>query len=201
VRRKGGSGASVLQSYFVAIQPRRCPLCGAESLVLDFERGQLVCTSCGYVVDDTVFIYTGYEHAGANYRPPLREESTVVRARRTRLSIVSTRTRLTTRLGVKAASIIEDMSIDPLAAQEALTLLKNPCVRRLLKRLDSDTTAALIKALVAYKRSGEYPLYSELVLEYNLDEKESRRLRKALRKAIDCISEANDATLPPQKMR
>lgn len=29
----------------------RCPLCGSQNLVWDFERGEVVCASCGYVIE------------------------------------------------------------------------------------------------------------------------------------------------------
>lgn len=38
----------------------RCPLCGSPNLVWDFERGEVVCTSCGYVVEQIYVSETRY---------------------------------------------------------------------------------------------------------------------------------------------
>jgi hypothetical protein len=58
----------------------RCPLCGSPNLVWDFERGEIVCASCGYVVDR---IYVSNDvrhepvtvHRGAKGYVPLRKET------------------------------------------------------------------------------------------------------------------------------
>jgi len=190
-------GAMAVQSYDAAVTPSQCPLCGSTSLLLDITRGQLVCTSCGYVVDDTVFDYTAYRepYQGVRIR---RDAAVEVRARKTHLALMTSRARLTHRLGTAASEIIESMRSDPLVADEALRLLRNPCIRRLTRRLSEKLVAAFIKALLLYRR-GEYPLYSEIALEHGLEANDVKMLKRLLKKAGGCIgiSDSPAALLTP----
>ena len=33
----------------------KCPECGSTQLVRDYERGELICNSCGIVIDESYF--------------------------------------------------------------------------------------------------------------------------------------------------
>jgi ribosomal protein S27E len=187
VKRKYTKGVyEVHQEYYTAFMPKRCPLCGSDKLILDIERGQLVCTSCGYVVDDIVFDYTlrtDSPRAGFD----TRRASVELRYERTMLAVTASRARLVKRLGTEAAKIIDGLRSDPLAAKEALRLLSNPCIKRVLKDSRDTLVAAVLKSLIYYMRNGEYPLYAEAALEHELEAKDRTRFKKMLRRALRCL--------------
>ncbi|GEM_PF-6840875 len=190
---RGGKDTLTAAGYYTAVTPSRCPVCGATTLIIDVARGQLVCTSCGYVIDDTVFANTPSAGVAVEAATGPRYTSTERRLQRAMLSLATARARLTQKLGSTAVEIIEGLRSNPLAASEALRLLKNPCIKRLVKGLNEKLVAALIKTLLLYNQRGEYPLYSEVALEHNLSPREARTLRRLLRKALKCL-EGEEAT-------
>ena len=38
----------------------KCPECGSTHFIIDYERGEMICQNCGYVIDDS-FIDQGPE--------------------------------------------------------------------------------------------------------------------------------------------
>ncbi len=186
VKRKPVMQPHHLYEYYAISVPRRCPICGSESLIVDIARGQVVCTSCGYVIDELVF-ETSLSLNHGDRGPPLRLPSVEARRAREWLSVTTARAKLVSRLGSHAETIVEGMASDPHAAGQALRLLTNPCIKKFTRRISNRLKAAIVKAIIKYIDNGEYPLYSELALEHDLSPEESRRLRRLIRKVISCI--------------
>jgi transcription initiation factor TFIIIB Brf1 subunit/transcription initiation factor TFIIB len=190
VKRKDIMEPGLPQEYYATSMPRRCPVCGSDKLVLDIARGQVVCTSCGYVVDELVFeMSTPSTHRPDLSRQASRTPSVERRAAAVQLSLTTARLRLASRIGHDAEFLLESLRSDPTTAQKALHLLRNPCIKRKLRKLSPRLGVAVLHALLLYTERGEYPLYSEIEREYEIDEADARKLRRMLRRLIRCIGE------------
>ncbi len=65
----------------------RCPLCGSHNLVWDFERGEVVCTACGYVVEQ-IYVSNEVRHIPENIRHGTRGYVTLSKETRKFLELV-----------------------------------------------------------------------------------------------------------------
>jgi len=177
---------SSLLYYTGGASPDRCPLCGSRNLALDVTRGELVCKSCGYVIEDTVFAYTPL----AEPLPNPRNRLSLVESRRIREEHMSRRDmeRLTRLLGTQVASLLEGLRDTPYTRRKLLELLRAPCVRRMLRRLEPELRAPVIQGVMEYLEEGSYPLFSELALLYGLGSKDKIKLMKRyIKKIISCF--------------
>lgn len=177
--------------YYAARAPPRCPVCGSTDLVLDVERGQLVCRSCGYVVEDTVFLDAIAVTSDAR---PRREVAIAFRLAEARLRAGRAAARLARELGEHSAELVSGRGLA--APEKMLSLLRDPCIRLNARRAPRNLLAALLDALTSFEDEGTYPLYSELAARYGLSREEARRLKKLLRRVLECRgSEAPIAAL------
>ena len=167
--------------YYAARAPPRCPVCGSADLVLDVERGQLVCRNCGYVVEDTVFLDSV---AVAVEARPRREVAIALRLAEARLRAGRAAARLAKELGEHSAELVSGRGLA--APERILSLLRDPCVRFNVRRVPRNLLAALLDALTSFEDEGSYPLYSELAARYGLSREEARRLKRLLRRVLDC---------------
>ncbi|AEM38077.1 hypothetical protein Pyrfu_0205 [Pyrolobus fumarii 1A] len=174
---------------------KKCPLCGAESVILDTATGTVVCTSCGYVLEENVVDVSG----GTGYR----EDVTAVQQSRTRYKPIdvdysrliddemSRRRRKLERLAnVRHAtdisiltSVIERIRLDTVdGITRILKLLEE---KGGLKKRSSRMKLAVAHALYEYV-NGRYPNLRELASLYSVNELNLKRaFRRLIRSGLD----------------
>ncbi|RUM47773.1 MAG: hypothetical protein DSY37_01550 [Hyperthermus sp.] len=163
-----------------------CPFCGSSNIVVDYAHGQVVCRSCGYVIEDTLFDISPAVRKGG----PSREGRTFryinnlfeERRSRARLVLVRSEYKLASSLGEQNPFF--DVFSEDYYIREALSILsKNKCLRKLLaKRSKLEAAAALHVAITL--ANNDYPLLSEIAETYGVEKKEVRRLLSRIRKCL-----------------
>ncbi len=166
----------------------RCPVCGSGDVVLDYHTGQLVCRSCGTVIEEEVF----------DFAPMIpREEPVRTQGVRrvqgvSRLREARALTRLTMILGADAVErLTASLALEK--PENLLDILRsNPCIRRLVQKLRHGAEKAVVIHVAYMLKMGSYPLYAELAENYGI---ERRKVLTIARKVRKCLSIESPATV------
>ena len=175
----------------------RCPYCGSANVIRDPIEGIIVCTNCGYVIEENLVDVTG----GTRFYDELRQSLSVRRRRakpvdlgvedvksieyserirhRRRLEvIVNARNDAEKRL---VASITADMRLDKL--ENITTIIEFLTARGLLSRRDTRAKLAIAEAIYEYMR-GRYPRFSIIARKYGVSADSIKRGFKKIVKAL-----------------
>ena len=168
----------VLRLY-AARRVARCPVCGSASIILDYTTGELVCRSCGTVIEEHVFDYSYGEFSTA----PTAEPS---RARRGfRVSDVGSARALARLAKIVGAEGAERLlrALARERPENLLQILNNKCIQKIIKRLGENERAAVLH--IAYLHSlNSYPLPTEIAESYNIPKKRVTALARKVRKCL-----------------
>ena len=153
----------------------RCPYCGSTRLLVDEERGMIVCMECGAVVEEGLVDLTG-----GVYRRDVEEQLHIPR-RGPSYNPASSLIRVVDRKGRRedvrvVGRLVETMNegfLDDLqrAYREVSELMPRKSVRLRL---------ALAHALIEYRR-GKYPLLSVIAARYGVN---IETLRRSFRRLV-----------------
>ncbi len=161
---------------------RQCPSCGSKELVLT--TGGLVCSRCGLVVDDTVFMLDA---------PRAGDEEPA--GRRRGASVVSV-TRAVSRVARSAGT--RGMVLAPVLSRELVAMIKaspdmavglasNECMKRLLhrRRKRPREVAAAVHVALSIERYGVPPLPSVISTLYSIPRSRARKIIGSVKACLE----------------
>jgi len=147
---------------------RTCPECGSDKLIIDYENAEIVCTGCGYVIDEKL----------ADPRPEWRAFDDEQKAKRTRVGAPLTYT-----IHDKGLSTIIDLS-KPSTSTHKLSLSQKMEAYRLRKWQRRVRVSDAIERNLALALSEISKIASALNLPKNILETASLIYRKAIKKRL-----------------
>ncbi|BEP18055.1 hypothetical protein PYJP_14070 [Pyrofollis japonicus] len=165
---------------------QRCPYCGSDKVIIDYERGIIVCKECGSVIEDTLFDYTlSYSDKKFRKKTVTKIEKRYTIYEREQINFLFINLKLSRRI----SNILREN--DPKIIAEALDIIKydieiikNECINQLLRKLQG--TNKLIALEMAKQLSdGEYPLSSYYVRAYKVTKNTVTQILKKVRRCIE----------------
>ncbi|NOZ88664.1 MAG: TFIIB-type zinc ribbon-containing protein [Crenarchaeota archaeon] len=164
----------------------RCPVCGSGNVVLDYHTGQLICRSCGTVIEEEVFDFA----PTAPREEPVKPQGVRRAQGASRLREARALTKLSLILGADAV----DRLTASLALEKPENLLDmlrdNPCIRRLVQKLRRGEEKAAAIHVAYMLKMGSYPLYAELAENYGIERRKVLAIARKVRKCLSIESPA-----------
>ncbi len=163
----------------------KCPFCGSSNIVVDRSNGIIVCKSCGTVIEDFLVDERPMRSYDENYTYNRRRGEAYLFEQYTSLRLLSTLRR--TGMSARTTYAVIDETVPATRRREALRILSNKCVKRLLSRLKSDDLRqAVIDMLLFYAHTGVVPYTAGYAVKYGV---RKQKLRKVFKKVIDsCVT-------------
>ena len=153
----------------------RCPLCGSTDITIDYQRGMLVCRSCGAVLEEELLDFSVPYSTVEAPRAPGRSRMAERRIRiESGLEDASSVYKLAKLIGDDAVALIETQLASRRPGELLALLRGNRCLRRLLRRMNGGEAAAALYAAAAMSE-GEAVLPSELEA-FGIDRRTAKRI-------------------------
>lgn len=161
----------------------RCPLCGSPDIAIDYQRGILVCRSCGAVLEEELLDFSMPGPALDTPRAPSRTRMAERRIRiESGLEDASSTYRLAKMIGDDAVALVETQLASRRPGELLALLRGNRCLRRLLRRMRGGEAAAALYTAAALS-DGETVLPSELEA-FGLDKRTAKKIIAAVSKCL-----------------
>ncbi len=162
---------------------RKCPYCGSSNVVVDYNRGIVVCRDCGTVIDDTVYDYTAANmqvYKGARTSIERRYTITETELINFNFNKLVLSTKLSKKLRETNPHYLAKLTSILMYENE---LLNNECLTTLVRRLNGNLKVLAIEIAKSIKQ-GEYPLISYYSRKYNVSRS---RIKRVVRNVLKCI--------------
>ncbi len=162
---------------------RQCPYCGSRDVVVDHQRGIVVCRSCGAVLDDTIVSFSPHmNHSSLGkvvrvYRAgSIAEENTII-ARFNSL-------RLHVKMSSKLRTELINQDTVKLIDNASGIILRNKCLSELWEKL-ADNEKLAVMEIAGLLAAGEEPLPSIIAAEFNIQKRRVKLILNLVRRCLD----------------